>query len=137
MNQVQRDLIQAVILTHGDRIATHYEGCYLFHVGCLAHRLRALDTEDPTGYTEDTTREEQDMKDILSTIEDWARDVAEEGREDYWANLAREDIISSALEDEYPRTTLPPAHTKTGFAETFIPSAELIDYVKENYRNDD
>lgn len=77
------------------------------------------------------------MKDILSTIEDWARDVAEEGREDYWANLAREDIISSALEDEYPRTTLPPAHTKTGFAETFIPSTELIEYVKENYRNDD
>lgn len=58
MNQAQRDLIQEAILTQGGRITTHYEGCYLFHVRCLAYRLRALDTDDRTGYTEDTTGEE-------------------------------------------------------------------------------
>jgi len=137
MNPAQRAIIQEVLHENEGLVGTHFETCYRWHAGCLAYRLNALDTDDLDEYTEDTTREEQDMKDILSTIEDWARSVAEEEREDYWANLAREDIISSVLEDEHPRTTLPPAHTKTGFAETFIPSADLIDYVKENYRNDD
>lgn len=40
-----RELSARVAEHHTDHISTHYEGCFVFHAGCLAHVIHTMCVE--------------------------------------------------------------------------------------------
>ena len=40
------DITQDVLDVHEDRISTHYEGCWKYHIACLASYLHEMSKEE-------------------------------------------------------------------------------------------